>query len=116
MKNYKLKPNEYIVRRTSLWDKKICPIQEARQESFIIIDERCVSKPEDLCHDTVESWYSYGWGHTDLNGHICRNVGIELRWVMQILDLSDFIEVNGPIILDLVNGNLTLEIYDDYQD
>jgi len=118
MKITKPKKGLYLVSRTSgtFGDSGSMPPCEGATKVMVeVIDERNVSRPEDL--PTGAHWFSRGSNHRVENGRIKRNMEPQLQWAVKIPDIMQFIDANGQCVLSRdSNGHAVIEIYDDYRE
>ena len=110
----------YLVSRTSEGED-IMPCKEAYCAEILDVDRRTVSKPQYLSsykNKSTDWWYKKGKNHRVENGHICRDIGWSMKWIVKIDNLRDFIEKHGQCIVDINNDNgfSTIEIYDGYRE
>ena len=119
---------KFIVSKTSasIWNDEN-PCDEAYKDSYIRVDERVKSRPEDIPYfqehpERIKAeWYDGGFNHRVENGHIKRDF-VEEGWFVEIATLLKFIQFsnnNGPIIIRKFyhNASITeIEIYDDFRE
>lgn len=110
---------KYIIRRTSIRDSEVKPIDGAIEEQVHYFDFRFSH-----IEDDKDSWKQFNETHRDIvklqNGNYR---GIEkvpsYVWVLEIDDLNKFVEENGEIILKAAyneEGYMSVEIYDDWRE
>jgi len=114
---------QFIVTRTSIWSKDVQPCNEAKQIEVVRVDRRSAGDPKEIPYykGTSGWWYSRGSNHrVDQHGYICRDMGTELIWVVQLDTLDDLLAFTaryGPcIVKENLDGNFELEIYDGYRE
>jgi len=112
---------KYIIRRTSIWDPDVKPIDGAIKEQVHYFDFRASHIEDDKD--------SFAWKQFN---ETCRDIvkvqngnyrGIQKNptnvWVLEINDLNKFVEKNGEIILNAgynEEGYMSVEIYDDWRE
>lgn len=112
---------EFLVTKTSVWDDKESPCEEAYFKKYISVDERTVADPKEIpIHGgTNGGWYDRGANHRVVNGHICRDFEDE-GWFVDIDDILEFSEKYGNLIISkesYSNRDIpSIEIYDDYRE
>lgn len=113
---------KYIVSRTSNFWGKNKPCDEAHEEEFIFVDERCIDDPNKNPFIAMD-WYTDAefFNHRVENGHIKRDRK-DKKWVVEIdtlEQLNDFCKKYGNIIIEEAFGipnQLAIEIYDDWRE
>lgn len=104
----------YIISRTSG-----IPVEGSYKVSRTRVDRRSTDDPAKVPAYRGDSawWFEQGKNHRIENGMICRDLGQEEKWVIDIDDLLVFVREHGECILSIDrDGWPEIEIYDDYRD
>jgi len=112
----------FLVSRTSCWDDRTPPCEEAKRVPYIYIDERNEDDPKKIRgHEGEEDWwYGYGRNHRVEHGHIKRDFE-EVDWFIEIDTLEQFMAFSIKYERLVIQPNYyshetNLEIYDDYRE
>ena len=104
--------------RTSAQSEDNKPCDEAYLEPYVYVDRRIADDPAKLPFGAAD-WLCAGRNHRVEAGHICRDLDRQ-RWVVRLADetaLLAFVRKYTPVIVTVgANGELCLEIYDDYKE
>lgn len=103
---------KYLVSKTSVYNEKPC--EGAYKVLVTIVDRRTVDCPSKLKYES--NWYERGTNHRVENGKICRDLGKEEEWEVEIPDLLEFVKKHERCILRIEEGRPSIEIYDDYRE
>lgn len=114
---------KFMVTRTSLLGREKCPVEGAKRERFVRIDERTANDPKKIpAHKGTDGdWYEKGSNHRVEKGHIKRDFEDE-AWFVELGSLEDllnFVDKNGEVVVGWSmwnSGIRSLEIYDDYRE
>ena len=108
----------YIVSRTSgIFEGE--PIEGSYKIARTRVDRRTTNDPAKIPAYKGESawWFETGENHRIENGMICRDMGQEEKWVIDIDDVLDFVKENGQCVVYIdSDGWPNIEIYDTYRE
>ena len=115
---------KFKIRRTSIWDDNVCPIEGATKEAVLRVDQRTFRTPED--HDKklgrAAPWLSEGLNHRKNKIGIARDFP-STAWMVEIVSLDGLMKLArdvGQIIVtdevDWAKGFPEIEIYDGYRE
>lgn len=115
-----LKPGQYRVMRTSSYgESPEPPCDGAYQIRVTRVDRRLTDDPKKVPsgRGTDEWWYDRGTNHRVEDGCICRDLGVDTLWAVDVPDLVEFVRDSGQIVLYIEdNGMPVIEIYDGYRE
>ena len=109
--------NIFRISRSSTYLSK--PHPDAFEKPVIVVDRRCVDDPKKIPFNdgTDGDWYIKGTNHRIENGSICRDMGFENDWFIEISDIMQFVRDNGRCVVDIDDdGFNTIEIYDSWRE
>lgn len=104
----------FLVTRTSVWDDGK-PCDEAYVVEIMNVDRRNCDDPKKIPMNRVTDgdWYLRGSNHRVENGCICRDIGWERKWAVNIDSVMDFVDKHGECVVRRNNdGFAEIEIYD----
>lgn len=118
---------KFLITRTSRKYVEQPPCEEARAEKYVVVDRRSVDDPRKFTayrhnpDEAMQMWYGDGSNHRVENGMIVRDMQERIRWVIDIENLEQLMELQrkyGELILntDDNNNDPAIEIYDDYRE
>ena len=109
----------FRVRKTSCWESGVPPCNGARLFETQIIDRRYCADPKKIpAHcGTNGDWWELGENHRIENGCICRDMGWQQEWFVELADVMWFVRQHGPCVVSIdSDGHESIEIYDDYRE
>lgn len=95
------------------------PCEGAVQRMTVIVDWRYTDDPKKLrCNKGTDGdWWIRGTNHRIENGCICRDLGWQAGWFIEIPDVMDFVRQYGDCVVSIdEDGYESIEIYDDYRE
>lgn len=107
----------YIVSRTSFVEGP--PVDGACKVSRTRVDRRSTDDPSKIPAYGGQSawWFEKGSNHRIENGRICRDLGTEEVWVVDIDDVLEFVKKHGQCVISIdFDGWPEIEVYDDYRE
>lgn len=117
---------KFIVSRTSVWDEKQQPCEEAKRESVPYVESYNCKTPEEFDKSGVMrregSWLSVGTNHrVNKKGYITRDNGMRDVWSIEINsieELIEFVDKHGEIVIQdaFCSDYKEIEIYDDWRE
>ena len=115
---------KFIITRTSIWDRKEKPCEEAKQAKATYLDYRTTkSLQEAKQYHWYEQWYNSTVNHRVERGMIVGEKKTKDKvWIVEInslVDILNLIKKYGEIIIlrsDYKEYPFEIEIYDDYRE
>lgn len=117
---------KFVVRRTSEWNDKVSPCEEAKRDSIVRVETRACLSPEEFDERFAKregKWLSVGTNHrVNEKGWIVRDNGLIDVWSVEVNTLDELVEFYnkyGRLVIEDCMWNEAykeIEIYDDYRE
>jgi hypothetical protein len=108
------------VRKTSQYfDMDNPPCEGAVEVETRIIDRRNCDDPRKIpAHNGTDGdWWIKGTNHRIEDGCICRDMGWQKSWFIELSDVMEFARHYGTCVVSVANdGHEEIEIYDDHRE